>query len=126
MQHSGDQVLKTLQRVGICKDGRPHVPDIERLELLLGIHCVVIQGHLATRAWPRLFKISREHAPAAVCSCHTFLMHAECEHVLFVRALQGDAAVNLHDIPEVRAPGRPRKRQSATQEASKPKRLKFS
>ena len=46
-------------------------------------------------SWPRHRRRGADTVPSVVCSCCTFMMHGECEHVLYERVLLGDPAVNL-------------------------------
>ncbi|CAE7685615.1 unnamed protein product, partial [Symbiodinium sp. CCMP2456] len=82
------------------------------LEYLFQDHCAVMRGHLPNSSWPRHRRRGGETVPSLVCSCCTFMMHGECEHVLFVRALLGDPVVNLKAVPVLRKRGRKRKQGS--------------
>ena len=62
--------------------------------------------------------------PSIVCACLEFLLHGDCEHVVFIKAVEGEGNVNLRSIPVVRTDGRKRKADDAAiaPEAKKQKR----
>ena len=78
--------------------------DLDKLEFYLTQHCVVIEGHLADRCWPRVRRKLQQPVPGKLCSCYEFLMHADCEHIVFIKAICGDQGFNLSNIPQLRWP----------------------
>ena len=42
--------------------------------------------------------------PSIVCTCLEFLLHGDCEHVVFIKAVEGEGNVNLRNIPVVGQP----------------------
>ena len=114
----------------IVKDGAPLKEHMLRLDILrsengvqslnlpmldtyMNKHCCVMMGHLPDSCWPRLRRKLQTPMPSTVCTCIEFLLHANCEHVVFVKALRGDGGVDLRGIPVVRPPGRKRKSANA-------------
>ena len=63
--------------------------DAEMLRKCFHDHAVVMEGQLIDSYWPRMRKGTLEHAPATVCTCWSYMLYAECEHVVFVHALPG-------------------------------------
>ncbi len=92
---------------GTAEDGTWKV-SCSTLSALFGQHAVVMQGDLPRALWPRFYRKSGSEAPVLLCTCSCFVLRAECEHVVFVSALQGRC--NLSALPTHRAKGRPRKR----------------
>ena len=119
----GSDLDKMMEATGLAADGQL---DVARLEYLFQDHCAVMRGHLPNSSWPRHRRRGGETVPSLVCSCCTFMMHGECEHVLFVRALLGDPVVNLKAVPVLRKRGRKRKQgslDSLAKTAAKAKKL---
>ena len=77
--------------------------------------CSVMRGHLPNTSWPRHRRRSEISVDALLCTCPYFMMHAECEHALYVGALTEPAvAEGLKKIPTQRPRGRKRKAASLT------------
>eukprot|EP00438_Fugacium_kawagutii_P024089 Skav218388 [mRNA] locus=scaffold3482:8652:12922:- [translate_table: standard] len=85
--------------------------DAGKLQELFGDLAVVMQGDLPNSAWPHTDEELDLGPTALFCTCLPFLLHAECEHVLYVKALEGIDGVSLKGIRAVQRRGRKRKRQ---------------
>ena len=70
---------------------------LEVLEDLFSKHAIVLDGHLGQHWWPRQWVASQTTAPSRLCTCHAFLMHAQCEHCVYVQALNKE--LQLDSIP---------------------------
>ena len=57
--------------------------------------------------WPRSRRKVAMQVPKKLCTCLAFCMHGDCEHVVFVKAIEGD--LNLGSIPVQQKKGRKRK-----------------
>ena len=90
------------------------------LELLFHVHCVVVAGEFPSRYLPRCYGKSR-NAARRVCTCSTFVQKANCPHVWYVAALQGD--INLDTIPARAKPGRKRKSSGRTPDPKRPREV---
>ena len=121
----GDNLAKWLSKAGISTQGE--TPDgshinIDKLEHFLSVHCAVISGHLADQCWPRARRKLKQPIPGKLCTCVEFLMHADCEHIVFVKALCGQLEANLNEIPTVSKKGRKRKGDAAPKPKAKRRR----
>ncbi len=106
----GKALTDLLCKVGIVvEDGGHRRVDRAMLDHFFHDHAVVITGHLSGRVWPRFKRATSQLTPGRLCTCYSFIMHADCEHVIFVKALQGDRGVNLAAVPTERPRGRKRK-----------------
>ena len=103
----GAQLAKWLLKAGIVSDDKEL--NLAQLDKYLQRHCAVMEGHLVQAVWPRAQKKLKKVAPAKLCTCREFLLHADCEHVLYIKALQNDPTANLQNIPVQRPRGRKRK-----------------
>ena len=92
----------------------------ERLVYFFYRHAVVLQGHLPDFTGPQERRVLESHVPGLLCTCESFIMHAECEHVLFVRGLTEDLiAMQFKSIPAQRRRGRKRKNDGVAAVAAK-------
>ena len=94
----------------ITNDARGRTIDEKRWEELFLNFAVVMQGDLPNSAWPRASRDLDVAADSVLCTCLPFLMHAECEHVLFVKALEDMEGVSLKGIRAVQKRGRKKRR----------------
>ena len=107
----GPALEKALQACQIVtkEDGRLQL-DQDRLALYFEKHAVVMKGHLPNSTWPRQRRKLETPVDALLCTCVPFVLRAECEHVLFVKALTRDPIVEkFKEIPVHRPKGRKRK-----------------
>lgn len=102
----GPALGKWLLKAGIVKDDEL---DVAQLQKYLQRYCAVLEGHLVQASWPRVHRKLKKAVPGKLCTCHEFCLHADCEHVLYVKALTGDPTANLQNIPTQRPRGRKRK-----------------
>eukprot|EP00439_Symbiodinium_sp_Y106_P017038 s2075_g2.t1 len=64
--------------------------------------------------WPRVRRRLQQPLPTVLCTCGEFMQHADCEHVVYVKALENfQGAENLNNIPVLRPKGRKRKAEAA-------------
>lgn len=100
------QLATWLQKAGIVSE-----KELDRAQLhkYLQRHCAVIEGHLVQAVWPCVHRKLKKAVPGKLCTCREFLLHADCEHVLYIKALQKDPTANLQNIPVQRPRGRKRK-----------------
>lgn len=107
----GAELAKWLLSSGIVQESGPEKSlDVEKLRYYFKAHCAVLEGHLPGACWPRYRRKARSALAPRVCTCTEFLMHGDCEHLLFVRALTDpDAAQEMENVPVVRKKGRKRK-----------------
>ena len=100
--------------------------DVAVLTYLFETHCAVIEGHLSNTAWPRLKKLDGH--VTRLCTCASFALHGDCEHVLFIRGLYNtdpqDPSAQLEKLPLVRPKGRKRKTLRDQPDAPNPKRAR--
>lgn len=102
--------------------------EVRPLEIFFKFHCAVIEGHLPTTLWSNVHKKLHNDGAKTLCSCHAFSLHGNCEHVIYVKALNNvdDYATKLAEVPLVRPKGRKRKAQlSAGDTAPGTKKLRF-
>ena len=105
-----DQLLKA----GILKlENGLESLDLPALQFYLNKHCCVMKGHLPDSCWPRLRRKLQTAFPSIVCTCLEFMLHGDCEHVVFIKAVEGEGNIDLRNIPVVRTPGRKRKADNA-------------
>ena len=110
----GKELEKWLAESGIAQEdertaGSKHL-NLDNLRAAFANHCAVMEGHLPCSCWPRLHRKVKEPFPTVVCTCVEFLMHGECEHVIFVKALGNNTlAAMLEKMPVVAKKGRKRK-----------------
>ena len=84
--------------------------DQEKLAYFFNKHAVVMKGHLPNATWPRQRRRLCVPVDALLCTCVPFQLHAECEHVLFVKGLANDPIVaKFKNTPINRPRGRKRK-----------------
>ena len=104
----GESLQKALRdtHIVVDEDGAPSI-DLGMLETFFLDHAAVLQGHLPDTAWPRFQRSTQERLPAQLCTCLHFIQHADCEHNIFVSALQGK--VSLNNAPHQEPRGRKRK-----------------
>ncbi|CAE7236065.1 RPL15 [Symbiodinium sp. CCMP2592] len=110
----GTELQRLLTRCGVAEgDANKQRLNANALDKLLGVHCAVFRGHLADSLWPRVRRRLQTPLPSTLCTCIEFMQHAECEHIVFVKALEGDAdAENLNEVPILRKRGRKPKRKA--------------
>ena len=108
----GPELSKLMEKLNIIgeyseeRGCHTHV-DVESLKLYSHRHCVVIQGHLQRKYWPRLSRKTAEHVSLRLCTCLTYCQHAECEHKLFIDGLvDREVSRSLQNAPSVRPRGR--------------------
>eukprot|EP00438_Fugacium_kawagutii_P009631 Skav214980 [mRNA] locus=scaffold508:78764:83263:- [translate_table: standard] len=107
----GKPLQELLCKCGVVKEHLSGMTvDEKRLEELFLDFAVVMQGDLPNSAWPRAGRELDVPPQHPFCTCLHFLLHAECEHCLFVKALEGMDGINLANIREVERKGRKRKR----------------
>ncbi|CAE6960638.1 RPL15 [Symbiodinium sp. CCMP2592] len=107
---SGQQLAKKLRVCGLIKGkSAEETLDLGLWQDLFCKHAVVVDGHLGRQWWPRQWRTAQTAAPSTLCTCYTFLMHAQCEHCIYVQALDKTGSVNLNAIPMRRPKGRKRK-----------------
>lgn len=99
----GKELEKWLSESGIGKEDdqtcRKRL-DLDNLRAAFTDHCAVMIGHLPCSCWPRLHRKVNEPFPTVVCTCVVFLMHGECEHVIYVKALGNNTfAAKLEKCP---------------------------
>lgn len=121
----GKDLEKWLAESGIAaedtKSGSRRL-DAERLRDILANHCAVMEGHLPNSCWPRKHRKLSERFPSVVCTCLEFLMHGECEHVVFVQALNNTAlAGKLQKMPVIAKKGRKKRKREEPRAKAKPK-----
>ena len=102
----GPQLEKWLCKAGIAKDGEL---ELKALQKYMQQYCAVLEGHLAQASWPRVRRKLKKPVPGKLCTCREFLLHGDCEHVLYVKALQDDPTADMRNIPTQRRRGRKRK-----------------
>lgn len=94
----GDALTTSVKAAGIVDESSDI--NLTVLRKCFKTHAVVMQGHLPNSSWPRQKRKYRESVDSILCTCLEFLMHANCEHVVFAKALQGK--INLNAIPQNR------------------------
>ena len=102
----GPELEKWLCKAGIAKDGEL---ELKALQKYMQQYCAVLEGHLAQVSWPRVRRKLKKPVPGKLCTCREFLLHGDCEHVLYVKALQDDPTADMRNIPTQRRRGRKRK-----------------
>ena len=107
----GDELASWLAKSGIIKhEETKRDLNIDALRTYFGFHCAVMVGHLPNSSWPRQRRKTELRIPSMVCTCVEFLMHAECEHIVYVQALTDETrARELQQVPVLRKKGRKRK-----------------
>ena len=100
----GDALITAVKAAGILEENKINLTALRKC---FKTHAVVLQGHLPNASWPRQKRKYRESVDSILCTCLEFVMHADCEHVVFVKGLKGD--INLNAIPRNRPRGRKRK-----------------
>ena len=110
----GSELDRAFEGAGLVVEGQL---DVHKLEHIFADHCVVMRGHLPHSSWPRHRRRSGEDVPSLMCTCCHFMMHGSCEHMLYVRALLKDPAVNLQKIPVLWKRGRKPKTAGAVPQA---------
>ena len=123
--NEGDELASWLTKSGIIKqEGAKRHLNIDALRAHFGFHCAVMAGHLPNSSWPRQRRKTELRIPSMVCTCVEFLMHADCEHILYVKALTDETmAAELQQIPVLRKRGRKRK-EDATGRTPKARKTK--
>ena len=122
----GPKLQKAIYETGIAtkQQDKPHpLLDMSSLEKYFKFHCVVIDGHLAETLWANVHKkLTPSRGPTTLCSCHAFSLHGNCEHVIYVKALNkvDDYATKLSEVPIVRPKGRKRKTAATPNEKAPP------
>ena len=101
----GPQLATWLAKSGIVTNDQL---DVAQLHKYLQGYCAVLEGHLVHASWPRVHRKLKKAVPGRLCTCREFI--ADCEHVLYIKALHGDPTANLQNIPVQRPRGRKRKR----------------
>ena len=115
----GTELAKRLEESGIVNESK--ILDVDRLRYYFQFHCTVMEGHLPNSCWARRRKQMGDW-PTRLCTCHEFLMHGDCEHIIFVKALTDEkAAAALAKVPLVRKKGRKRK-EASQDDGKKPQR----
>ena len=107
----GSQLHDALRKCNIVEGACGHETlNVQLLERFLDGHCAVIRGHMADALWPRVRRKLQKAMPSTVCTCLSFMQHADCEHIVYVKAMEGDEdAEDLRAIPVLRPKGRKRK-----------------
>ena len=106
----GKGLAAVLRKCGIVESHQKLSVDL--LEHYLAGHCAVLQGHLADAMWPRVRRRLQQPLPTVLCTCGEFMQHADCEHVVCVKALENNqGAESLNNIPVLR-PNKGRKRKA--------------
>ena len=100
----GHILIGHMKDAGIVEENQINV---HVLHTMFKTYAVVMQGHLPNTSWPRHKRKVGEQVDSVLCTCLEFLMHADCEHVIFVKALQG--TIILDTVPERLPRGRKRK-----------------
>lgn len=123
----GEELARWLEKSGlVTSDQGTRVLDSDRLRNLFFFHCVVMEGHLPNSCWARRRAKLRDIWPTRLCTCQEFLMHADCEHIIYVKALTDEKeAAALAKVPLMRQRGRKRKTAPVgpeSQEVKKPRR----
>ena len=88
----GPALEKTLGEVGIIRGDRDTATwsvNPDSLEYYWSTHCVVFTGHLSRQYWPLFRSKTHESRDHFLCTCMTFVQHAECEHQYFFLHLRG-------------------------------------
>ncbi|CAK9008753.1 unnamed protein product, partial [Durusdinium trenchii] len=98
----GTQLEKWLAKGGIVREGRL---ELGALQKYMHRYCAVLEGHLVQVSWPRSHRKLKKAVPGKLCTCREFLLHADCEHVLFIKALQNDPTASMQNIPTLRPRG---------------------
>lgn len=93
----------------IQKEERGATVDAQKLEEFFLDLAVVMQGDLPNSAWPRTADELDLGSQALFCTCLPFLLHAECERVIFVKAMECIDGISLKEVRVVRKKGRKRK-----------------
>ena len=124
----GKELEKWLGESGIAQEdertGSKRL-DLDNLRAAFTDHCAVMAGHLPCSCWPRLHRKVKEPFPTVVCTCVEFLMHGECENVIFVKALGNNTfAAMLGKMPVVAKKGRKRKMEGSKTARPKTKQKK--
>ena len=112
----GPELEKWLVKSGIVTEVQAQKKslNIDKLKEFFGRHCAVIEGHLPNSCWPRQQRKMQSSFRSIVCTCLEFLMHGECEHVVYVEALKcPEAAAAMENVPVIRKKGRKRKGEKA-------------
>ena len=103
----GAELAKWLLSSAVVQESGPKkILDVEKMRYYFKAH----EGHLPEACWPRYRRNGRSAFPPRVCTCTYLIMHGDCEHLLFVRALTDpDAAQEMEKVPVIRKKGRKRK-----------------
>ena len=121
----GPELEKWLEKSGIVSNvaAQKKSVNVDKLKDFFGRHCAVIEGHLPNSCWPRQQRKMQSSFRSIVCTCLEFLMHGECEHVIYVEALKcPTSAAAMDDVPVIRKKGRKRKGDKAPKNAAAKKR----
>ena len=99
----GKELEKWLSESGIAKEddqtGSKRL-DLDNLRAVFTNHCAVMTGHLPCSCWPPLHRKVKEPFPTVARTCVEFLMHGQCEHVIYVKALGNNTfAAKLEKCP---------------------------
>lgn len=122
----GVPLENNLIRMGVVS-GSSRTPswrlDRHKLAHFFWDHCVVISGHLASHYWPRYRRSSQALLSCYLCTCQCFGQHLECEHHIYVQALntKPGASCALQNTPSF-AKKRPPKG-NAVRSSKMPKRV---
>ena len=123
IRNDGHALRASLQEAGIVT-GSPHdlawAVSVLQLRQALTGYAVVMVGGFVDAYWSRSRTWDRtERLTTLVCTCPEYSHHAQCEHIIFVLALQGDPRCDLRNVPLARKTGRPPKSDGS---ASRPAR----
>ena len=111
----GARLAQHLAKLGIIADVHPesnvHTSlNLENAKKYFLHHCVVVEGHLQKKYWPRYSRNTQHEVSFRLCTCLSYCQHAECEHKTFIDGLDAaDPSLNLASAPAVRRKGRKRK-----------------
>ena len=108
--HEGKTLEKDMQtsKIIIPEKNTNSINEVALARYFLDM-AVVMRGDLPNSAWPRSSKQLDMPAEALLCTCLPFLLHAECEHVLYVKALEDMDGFSLKHVRAIRPRGRKRK-----------------
>ena len=96
MHKEGHALEAAMRKAGILQGEKGEAElDVDKLEIYTCKHGVVLQGPLTNSMWPRVRRRLQLPMPSILCTCMEFLQHADCEHLVFTKALEGDSTIDL-------------------------------
>ncbi|CAK9005086.1 Uncharacterized protein SCF082_LOCUS8446, partial [Durusdinium trenchii] len=90
MTAQGEKLKQAMSDTGLSTthSNKTHpLLEVRPLEIFFKFHCAVIEGHLPTTLWSNVHKKLHNDGAKTLCSCHAFSLHGNCEHVIYVKAL---------------------------------------